>query len=89
LVFAEPWESRAFGMAVTLHEAGMFTWDEFRTALVTHIAGAHRSGGPGSSYYQHWLAALEDTLDGARIVDARDLADRTRELARRSAGHDH
>ena len=25
LVFAEPWESRAFGMAVTLYEAGVLT----------------------------------------------------------------
>ena len=49
LAFAEPWESRAFAMAVMLHEAGVFTWDEFRTALVTRIATAERSGDPSST----------------------------------------
>jgi hypothetical protein len=38
LVFAEPWESRAFGMAVTLYEAGTFTWPQFQTALIARIA---------------------------------------------------
>ena len=38
LVFAEPWESRAFGMAVTLSEAGVFTWPQFQAALIARIA---------------------------------------------------
>jgi nitrile hydratase accessory protein len=37
LVFSEPWESRAFGMAASLHEAGAFTWPEFQAALVARI----------------------------------------------------
>ncbi|GED84200.1 hypothetical protein TNCT6_12850 [Streptomyces sp. 6-11-2] len=36
LVFAEPWESRAFGMAVTLYEAGVFGWTEFQTFRGRH-----------------------------------------------------
>ena len=38
LVFAEPWESRAFAMAVALCEAGVFTWREFQGALIARIA---------------------------------------------------
>ena len=38
LVFAEPWESRAFGMAVTLYEAGVFAWPQFQAALIARIA---------------------------------------------------
>ena len=38
LVFAEPWESRAFAMAVALCEAGMFTWPQFQAALIARIA---------------------------------------------------
>ncbi|MFD4609896.1 nitrile hydratase accessory protein [Streptomyces sp. NPDC058440] len=34
----EPWESRAFGMAVRLYEAGTFTWPEFQAALIARIA---------------------------------------------------
>lgn len=33
LVFAEPWESRAFGMALTLHDSGgLFAWPQFQAA---------------------------------------------------------
>jgi nitrile hydratase accessory protein len=77
-------------MAVTLHEAGMFAWDEFRSALVARIAAADRGPREGrESYYDHWLAALEDTLDGASIVSAHDVSERTRSLTGRPAGHDH
>ena len=64
LVFAEPWESRAFGMAVTLHDSGAFTWPTFQAALIARIA-AWESGHPEGecwSYYQQWLGALEDVL---------------------------
>ncbi|MEU0818426.1 nitrile hydratase accessory protein [Streptomyces mirabilis] len=38
LVFSEPWESRAFGMAVALYEASAFTWPQFQSALIARIA---------------------------------------------------
>ena len=28
-VFREPWEAQAFAMALTLHERGLFTWNEW------------------------------------------------------------
>ena len=84
LVFAEPWESRAFAMAVTLAEAGVFTWDEFRESLVARIAADR-----GSSYYRCWLAALEDRVVSAGALDGSALAERTAHLAGRPAGHDH
>ena len=67
LVFAEPWESRAFGMAVGLHEQGLFAWDEFRRALIERI-GAWESSNTGEPYvyYEHWLGALEDVLTQLR-----------------------
>ncbi|HET9317868.1 MAG TPA: cobalt chelatase, partial [Vicinamibacteria bacterium] len=33
LVFDEPWQGRAFGMAVALHEGGAYDWEEFRQEL--------------------------------------------------------
>ncbi len=47
LAFAAPWESRAFGMAVTLHEAGAFTWPQFQAALIARIAAVGGGTGPG------------------------------------------
>lgn len=92
LVFAEPWEGRAFGLAVTLADGGAFTWDEFREHLVARIGAweaTHASDDPSFRYYRCWLDALEDLLVGAGTLGATDLADRSGRLAVRPAGHDH
>ncbi len=91
LVFAEPWESRAFGMAVSLHDSGAFGWPVFQAALIARIA-AWESGHPAGeswSYYQHWLGALEDVLAADGTVVADEVAARARELGHREPGHDH
>ncbi|WP_193043886.1 nitrile hydratase accessory protein [Mycolicibacterium baixiangningiae] len=90
LVFDEPWESRAFGMAVLLVEAGVFTWPQFRTALVARIAHwQSRDDGQGWHYYQHWLGALEDVLTAGGTVSTDHVASRASALALRPDGHDH
>jgi nitrile hydratase accessory protein len=91
LVFAEPWESRAFGMAVTLHEAGVFTWPRFQAALIARIAAweAAPAGSQCWNYYQHWLGALEDVLARDGTVGAAEVTARARTLGRRPTGHDH
>ncbi|EWY39348.1 nitrile hydratase accessory protein [Skermanella stibiiresistens SB22] len=59
--FKEPWEAQAFAMTVRLHEAGHFTWPEWAEILADEIAAAQERGDPdlGSTYYHHWLRALE------------------------------
>ncbi len=37
LVFSEPWESRIFGMAVSMHQAGCFEWAAFQGELIAAI----------------------------------------------------
>lgn len=91
LVFAEPWESRAFGLAVTLNEAGVFAWETFRVRLIARIAAWENDHEPGEcfSYYRCWLDALETTvLDGA-LLAAGDLDARIETLRNRPAGYDH
>jgi nitrile hydratase accessory protein len=60
-VFREPWEPQAFAMAVALSERGVFTWSEWAAALGGEIKRAQAAGDPdlGTTYYRHWLAALE------------------------------
>ena len=91
LVFAEPWESRAFGMAVALYEAGVFTWPQFQAALIARIArlGGRTGRGERWNYYRHWLGALEDVLAGRCAVPADEVTARARTLARRPPGHRH
>src|SRR6266478_3014195 len=71
-VFREPWEAQAFAIVVTLHERGLFGWDEWAAMLGEEIKAAQRAGDPdtGETYYRHWLAALE------RMVAHKGLADR-------------
>jgi nitrile hydratase accessory protein len=60
-VFREPWEAQAFAMALALHARGLFTWNEWASALADEIKRAQADGDPdtGETYYRHWLATLE------------------------------
>jgi nitrile hydratase accessory protein len=90
LVFAEPWESRAFGMAVTLHAGGAFEWEDFRQELMAAIGRYEADPAGGEwSYYRCWLEALERVLDVEGVVPVDDVDVRAGELAGRPAGHDH
>ena len=40
VVFAEPWEARAFAITVSLHERGLYSWAEWADALATRIKAA-------------------------------------------------
>ncbi len=91
LVFAEPWESRAFGLALALHDSGTFVWEDFRQRLIARISASeheHPSGEPWS-YYRCWLQALEDVVVDAGVLGSGDLLGRAEELATRPPGHDH
>jgi nitrile hydratase accessory protein len=91
LVFAEPWQSRAFGLAMTLSEGGAFGWEEFRQALIARIGAwqqAHPDGEP-YSYYRCWLEALEQVAVNRALVPAGSVAERVAELLARPAGWDH
>ena len=70
-VFREPWEAQAFALAVSLQERGVISRGEWSAALGEAIKKAQAGGDPdtGETYYQHWLAALEN------IVTAKGLAD--------------
>lgn len=91
LVFAEPWESRAFGMAVSLYQAGAFTWPQFQAALIARIATWETAPAQDKPYhyYQLWLAALEDVLVGLCAVSTDEVTARAHALARRPPGHAH
>ena len=83
-VFAEPWQAQAFAMTLQLHQRGLFTWPEWAAALTAQIRQAQQAGDAdlGSTYYDHWLAALEALVasKGAAPVD---------ELARCARAWDH
>ena len=76
LVFAAPWEGRAFGIAVALNEGGVYQWRDFQRRLVEEIAAAP-SDEEGSAYYERWLASLENLLLEHGMVTREELDART------------
>ncbi len=69
-VFEEPWQAQAFALALSLQQKGVFTWSEWAETLGDEVKKALANGDPddGSTYYLHWMAALE------RLVAAKGLA---------------
>jgi nitrile hydratase accessory protein len=76
LVFDAPWEGRSFGLALALHEQGLFDWEEFRRRLISSIAAR-----PTGDYYEQWLRALESLLVDKGILTSEEIAARVQEFA--------
>ena len=83
LVFDAPWQSRAFGIVVSLHEKGLFVWDEFKDRLIAAIAdhpSEDESASPAAVYYRQWLIALEGLLVEKGLVSGAALDTRAHEF---------
>jgi len=92
LVFDALWESRVFGMTMTLYEQGAFRWDEFRERLIAAIAAwerAHHPHDPTFHYWTCWLTAFESLVTDKEFCLPAMVEARVDELAARPAGHDH
>jgi nitrile hydratase accessory protein len=73
--FTEPWEAQVFAIALALHKRGVFTWQEWATALGREIREAQGRGDPdsGATYYRHWLAAIERLVRQKGITNEQTL----------------
>jgi nitrile hydratase accessory protein len=93
LLFDAPWESRAFGIALALHDGRILDYEEFRTRLIEEIAGwegQHGTDGSGYRYYERWAAALERALTETAIVSPVDVDRRSAQISDdRAHDHDH
>ena len=91
LIFEAPWESRLFGMTMSLHKDGLFYWEEFRQLLIDEIGTWDAGGHPEEewSYYQHWAAAFERLLAKKGLCKPAELETRVDSFAARPHGHDH
>jgi nitrile hydratase accessory protein len=91
-VFAEPWEARAFALAVTLSGGERFAWDDFRDLLIAEIAAgdaaaagvaplADAADAASAPYYERWLAALERILCAKAMLKADEIDRRAAAIA--------
>jgi len=61
--FEEPWQAQIFALVLAAHEAGVFQWSDWSTAL----------GAEQDSDYQGWIGALESLLAERNIVTQQQL----------------
>ena len=74
--FHHAWEERVFGLFFGCFAGGHFNIDEFRPSI-EHM-------GPDSyqtSYYEHWLHAMQDLLVRRGVLTTSEIETRMRELA--------
>lgn len=88
-VFEELWQATAFALVLRLSEAGWFTWAEWTAALTAEIQNAQQSQNlqadpdAGSSYYRHWLCALERLCVAKQLLSS-DAIDHRQEQWRQA-----
>lgn len=87
-VFAEPWQAQAFAIALSLQQRGVFTWNEWAGELGTQIEAAIARGDPddGTTYYSHWLTALE-RLVARKGIASPEIIDRYVRAWQHAADH--
>jgi len=92
LQFAELWESRIFGLTMSLYESGAFAWSEFQAALIDAIGAwerVHGQSAEGYRYWERWLEAFEALATRRQLIAPDLLSARVAELAARPEGWDH
>lgn len=67
-IFDEPWQGRAFGLALVLIEQLGLPWEEFQRRLITAIADE-----PHRPYYESWAAAVESLAVDQDLVKTDQL----------------
>jgi nitrile hydratase accessory protein len=72
LVFHDDWERRAFALAVSLAEQGVFEWHEFQRQLIAAVGEAEHDDAqhPNRGYYESWLVSLERLLERKQLLEA-------------------
>ncbi len=88
-VFREPWQAEAFALALSLHERGLFTWNEWAATLGDEIKKAQAAGDPdtGETYYHHWLNTLERIVAEKGVTDERATQAHAARLGARLRAH--
>ena len=86
-VFNEPWESRAFGMAVGLCERGYYPWSEFQAGLIAEITAADARH-EQSTYYERFLRVLQKLIVEKNVCAKTEIEERAaREAAAVESDH--
>ena len=75
-VFHDGFEQRVFAMVMVTMARREYTMDEFRHAIERMAPAWYLD----SSYYEHWLAAMEKLLVERDVLDANELSERIEQV---------
>jgi nitrile hydratase accessory protein len=78
VAFAEPWQARAFAIAVLASRQGCFSWSEWTHALGRELQRVSDTDPrvAGESYFECWLSALQSLLIGKGTLGQAELHER-------------
>jgi nitrile hydratase beta subunit len=79
--FHEPWERRVFAMFIGTFAGGHFNVDEFRHAIERMDPAEYLS----STYYEHWLHAMETLLVEKGALSRGELEKRVQKLQKEAS----
>lgn len=75
--FAEPWQARAFAIAILASKQGCFTWSEWTHALGRELRSVPQlDSQPVPGYFDCWLSALQSLLASKGAVGQGELRER-------------
>jgi nitrile hydratase accessory protein len=85
-VFDAPWQARAFGLVVALHDDGNgFDWMAFQRRLIDEVDAADSDMAPvdalENAYYEQWLTAFENLLVEEGVLSSEEIEERAVEFA--------
>lgn len=91
LAFSQAWEIRAFSLTVALHRELGFPWAEFQQELIKAIRTWEDAQDDLSrwSYYERWMAALEELASSKGWLTTTELDSRSGEILGRPANQNH
>ena len=91
LAFDKAWEIRAFSMTVALHEKLGFPWADFQQQLIGAIRTweAAQENLSQWSYYERWMAALEELASSKGWLTKAELDARTGEILAQPVNRNH
>jgi nitrile hydratase accessory protein len=78
VAFAEPWQARAFALAVLASRQGCFTWSEWTHALSRELQSVSDADPQVAAerYFDCWLSALQSLLIGRDALGQAELHER-------------
>lgn len=77
LYFAQDWQRKLFGMALSLAKEGHFEWEDFRQQLIRSIGEWDQLAcgiQPPWDYYERFLEALTRALELKQLANSGELA---------------